>query len=59
MQGYLFNTSPAVNTCTRSLGLTAHMNLGLDNGRQHGVYVSMLTLSMPNCVVRMCMYAAP
>jgi len=30
MQGYLYNTLPAVNTCTRSLGLNAHMNLRLD-----------------------------
>ena len=30
MQGYLYNTLPAVNTCTRSLGLNAHINLRLD-----------------------------
>ena len=27
------------------------LNLRLDNGRRHGAYVSMSTLSMPNCVV--------
>jgi hypothetical protein len=30
--------------------------LRLDNGRRHGVYVSMSTLSTPNCVVCMCMF---
>ena len=29
------------------------LNLRLDNGRRHGVYVSMST---PNCVVCMCMF---
>jgi hypothetical protein len=27
------------------------LNLRLDNGRRHGAYASMSTLSMPNCVV--------
>jgi len=29
------------------------LNLRLDNGRRHGLYVSMST---PNCVVCMCMF---
>ena len=32
------------------------LNLRLDNGRRHGVYVSMSTLSTPNCVVYLCMF---